>query len=135
VPAEIRPGNDILCGDDRFHLAAILSFQYHQAVIAVHRAALIQPTAALQQEIDRVLPDNDARYRLKGGEAICVSSARAVARITIELLERKINSRIISAGPALLACVVLATYIVKNPAGRMQLSDLEVSVTCSAWLK
>jgi hypothetical protein len=81
------------------------------------------------------LPDNDARYRLKGGEAICVSSARAVARITIELLERKINSRIISAGPALLACVVLATYIVKNPAGRMQLSDLEVSVTGSAWLK
>jgi hypothetical protein len=127
VPAELRPGNDILCGDDQYHLAAILSFQYHQAVIAVHRAALIQPLAALQQEIDRVLPDNDARYRLKGGEAICVSSARAVARITIELLERKIDSRLLSGGPALLACVVLATYIVKNPAGRMQLSDLEVS--------
>ncbi|KAI4738636.1 hypothetical protein E4T50_10902 [Aureobasidium sp. EXF-12298] len=133
VPAEIRPGNDILCGDDQFHLAAILSFQYHQAVIAVHRAALIQPLAALQQEIERVLPDNDARYRLKGGEAICVSSARAVARITIELLERKIDSRLLSGGPALLACVVLATYIVKNPAGRMQLSDLELLKAVTEW--
>lgn len=128
VPAELRPGNDILCGDDQFHFATILSFQYHQAVIAVHRAALIQPLAALQREIDKALPDNDARYRLRGGEAICVSSARAIARITIELLERKIDSRIVSAGPALLACVVLATYIVKNPGGRMQLSDLEVCI-------
>ncbi|KAK6001638.1 hypothetical protein QM012_002128 [Aureobasidium pullulans] len=133
VPAELRPGNDILCGDDQFHFATILSFQYHQAVIAVHRAALIQPLAALQKEIDKVLPDNDARYRLKGGEAICVSSARAIARITIELLERKINSRIISAGPALLACVVLATYIVKNPGGRMQLSDLELLKAVAEW--
>ncbi|KAG9532305.1 hypothetical protein KCU93_g1119, partial [Aureobasidium melanogenum] len=133
VPAELRPGNDILCGDDQFHFATILSFQYHQAVIAVHRAALIQPLAALQREIDKVLPDNDARYRLKGGEAICVSSARAIARITIELLERKIDSRIISAGPALLACVVLATYIVKNPGGRMQLSDLELLKAVAEW--
>ncbi|KAI5239349.1 hypothetical protein E4T42_08711 [Aureobasidium subglaciale] len=127
VPAELRPGNDILCGDDQFHLAASLSLQYHQAVIAVHRAALIQPIAALQREIDKVLPENDARFRLRGGEAICVSSARAVARIIIELLERKIDSRLLSAGPVLLACVVLATYIVKNPGGRMQLSDLEAS--------
>ncbi|KAI4724518.1 hypothetical protein E4T49_07749 [Aureobasidium sp. EXF-10728] len=133
VPAELRPGNDILCGDEQYHLAAILSFQYHQAVIAVHRAALIQPLAALQREIDKVLPDNDARYRLKGGEAICVSSARAVARITIELLERRIDSRLISAGPALLACVVLATYIVKNPGGRMQLSDLELLKAVAEW--
>lgn len=126
VPAELRPGNDILCNDEQYHLAAFLSFQYHQAVIAVHRAALIQPTAALQREIDKLMIDNDARYRLRGGEAICVSSARAVARITVELLERRLDSRLLNATPAFLACVVLATYIVKNPGGRMQVSDLEV---------
>jgi hypothetical protein len=126
VPAELRPGNDILCSDDQYHLAAFLSFQYHQSVIAVHRAALIQPAASLQREIEKLVPENDARFRLGGGEAICVSSARAVAKITVELLERRLDSRLLSAGPALLACVVLATYIVKNPAGRMQLSDIEV---------
>ncbi|OBW66625.1 MAG: DUF500-domain-containing protein [Aureobasidium pullulans] len=133
VPAELRPGNDLLCGDNQLHLAAFMSFQYHQSVIAVHRAALIQPITALQREIDKLLPDNDARYRLRGGEAICVSSARAVARITIELIERKLDSRLLSAGPALLACVVLATFIVKNPGGRMQLSDLELLKAVTEW--
>ncbi|KEQ78726.1 hypothetical protein M438DRAFT_369991 [Aureobasidium pullulans EXF-150] len=133
VPAELRPGNDLLCGDNQLHLAAFMSFQYHQSVIAVHRAALIQPITALQREIDKLLPDNDARYRLRGGEAICVSSARAVARITIELMERKLDSRLLSAGPALLACVVLATFIIKNPGGRMQLSDLELLKAVTEW--
>lgn len=129
VPAEIRPGNDILCGDEQFHLAACLSFQYHQSVIAVHRAALIQPVAALQQEIDRLLPDEESRFRLRGGETICASSARAIALITVDLCDRNLDSRSLSAGPALLACVVLAIYIVKNPGGRMQLADVEVSMS------
>jgi hypothetical protein len=133
IPAELRPGNDILCNDDQFHLAAFLCFQYHQSIIAVHRAALIQPTAALQREIDKLVPDNDARFRLAGGEAICVSSARAIASITVQLLERRLDSRLLSGGPALLACVVLAIYIVKNPAGRMQLSDLELLKTVAEW--
>lgn len=129
LPPEFRPGSDIICLDEHFHFAAFLSFQYHQSVIAVHRAALIQPAPSLQQEVDKLMPDNPARVRLKNGETICVGSARLIAKIAIELLDRKLESRLLTAGPGLLACIVLAVYIVKNPGGRMQISDLEVRFT------
>jgi hypothetical protein len=127
IPEEFRPGNHLFCSSDRFHIAALLSIQYYQTVIALHRAALISPAATFLAEVAKHCSDDSARLRLQAGEAICVSSARSIVRLGIELLDRNIQSRILTAGPYLLACIVLGISLMKNPSSRIMAADLEVS--------
>jgi len=127
IPEEFRPGNDLFCSTHEFHIAALLSVQYYQTVIALHRAALISPAPTFLSEVASHCFDDSLSLRLQAGEAICVSSARSIARLAIELSDRKIQSRILNAGPPLLACIVLGISLMKNPAGRIMASDLEVS--------
>src|SRR3954469_19201318 len=96
IPEEFRPGNDLFCSSDRFHIAALLSIQYYQTVIALHRAALISPAATFLAEVAKHCLEDSTRLRLQAGEAICVSSARSIARLGIELLDRNIQSRILT---------------------------------------
>lgn len=126
LPPDFQPGGDLFCVDEDFHIAALLSIQYNQAMIALHRAALIAPTAMFDTEITRECPDEPSKARLKSGESICMKSARSIARLTIELADRKIHSCILTSGPALSACIVLAIYLVKHPHARMVASDLEL---------
>jgi len=127
IPEEFRPGNDLFCSPHEFHIAALLSIQYFQTVIALHRAALISPASIFLSEVANHSFDDSSRLRLQAGEAICVSSARSIARLAIELSDRKIQSRILNAGPPLLACIVLGISLMKNPVSRMIAADLEVS--------
>ncbi|KAM3064988.1 hypothetical protein ACMFMF_011459 [Clarireedia jacksonii] len=127
LPEEFRPGNDLFCSSDRFHIAALLSIQYYQTAIALHRAALISPASTFSAEVADHCFDDSARLRLQAGEAICVSSARSIAKLGIELLDRNIQSRILTAGPYLLACIVLGISLMKNPGSRIMAADLEVS--------
>ncbi|KAJ9657923.1 hypothetical protein H2198_004006 [Neophaeococcomyces mojaviensis] len=135
LPPEFHPSNELFCADADFHIAAHLSIQYHQAMIALHRAALIAPTAQFEAEVARQCPDEPSRFRLKGGEMICIKSARSIARLMIELADKKTESRIVTAGPAMLACIVIAIYTAKNPAGRMQAADLELLKACATHVK
>jgi len=127
IPEEFRPGNDLFCSTHEFHIAALLSVQYYQTVIALHRAALISPAPTFLSEVASHCFDDSSRLRLQAGEAICVSSARSIARLAIELSDRKVQSRILNAGPLLLACIVLGISLMKNPVGRIMAADLEVS--------
>lgn len=131
LPPEFHPANELYCADTDFHIAAHLSIQYHQSMIALHRAALIAPTALYQNETERQCPHEPSKIRLKGGEIICVKSARSIARLMMELADRKADSRILTVGPAMLACIVLGIYITKNPANRMQAADLELLKACA----
>lgn len=126
IPEEFRPGNDLFCSSHQFHIAALLSIQYYQTVIALHRAALIAPASKFLPEVANHCFDDSARLRLQAGEAICVSSARSIARLGIELSDRNIQSRILTAGPYLLACIVLGISLMKNPGSRIMAADLEV---------
>lgn len=135
LPVEYHPSNELFCPDEDFHIAAHLSIQYHQTMIALHRAALIAPTTQFEAEVTRQCPDEPSRFRLKGGELICVKSARSIARLMIELADKRTESRIITAGPATLACIVLAIYIAKNPAVRMQAADLELLKACASHVR
>ena len=112
-----------------FHIAAYLSVQYHQALIALHRAALIAPTISFEAEVASQCADDPSQFRLRRGESICVNSARAIARLTLELADRKINSRLLTAGPPLLACIVIAISLMKNSSSRLQAADLEVRIS------
>ncbi|KAK1145227.1 hypothetical protein N8T08_004380 [Aspergillus melleus] len=125
IPPELRPGNDLFCPDSDFHMLAFLSIQYQETLIALHRAALIAPSASFTEEIARHCADEPSQFRLRNGESICVNSARAIAKVSIELSERDADSRLIPAGPSLLACIVLAIYLMKHPESRLQAMDLQ----------
>jgi hypothetical protein len=127
IPEEFRPGNDLFVASHEFHITAFLSIQYHQTMISLHRAALVSPVTSFRAEVDLYCAENPSKMRIQSGEAICVSSARSIANLAIELMDRNIESRIINAGPFLLACVTLGISLVKNPGRRMQATDLEVS--------
>ncbi|KNG90580.1 hypothetical protein ANOM_001516 [Aspergillus nomiae NRRL 13137] len=130
IPPELRPGNDIFCPDEEYHMAAYLSIQFHETLITLHRAALIAPTANFDREIEKHCADEPSKFRMRNGESICVNSARAIAKLSIELSERGTASRLIPVGPSLLACIVLAIYLMKNPRSRLQTMDLELLKLC-----
>lgn len=129
IPEEFRPGNDVFCPSHEFHIAALISVQYYQALIALHRAALIAPMATFQSEVAKYFLDDSSKLRLLAGEAICVNSARSIARLTIELSDRGVQSRILTAGPPLMACIVLGISLIKNSGSRSMAADLGVSLS------
>lgn len=131
VPLEFRPGTDLFCSNQYFHTAAYLSIQYNQAMIALHRAALIAPSKPFEREVSEHCSDQPSQHRLKKGESICVNSARAIARLAIDLEDRGTNSVICSTGPPLLACIVLGIYLMKNSSSRLQAADVELLRACA----
>ncbi len=126
IPSELRPGNDIICATDEFHIIAFLSIEYHGTMIALHRAALIAPKSKIEEEVMKHCPDDPSRFRLANGEAVCVNSARAIAKLSIELQDRGSDSCLIPAGTAGLACIALAIYLLKHPSSRLQAMDMQL---------
>ncbi|KAL4863073.1 hypothetical protein BDV12DRAFT_206826 [Aspergillus spectabilis] len=133
IPSELRPGNDIICSNDEFHIIAFLSIEYHGAMIALHRAALIAPKHKIEEEVMKHCPEDPSRYRLANGESVCVNSARAIAKLSIELQDRGSDSCLIPAGTAGLACIALAIYLMKHPASRLQAIDMQLLKACLAY--
>ncbi|KAL3419178.1 fungal specific transcription factor domain-containing protein [Phlyctema vagabunda] len=130
IPEGFRPGIDLFCSSSDFHIAVFLSIEYYQTIITLHRAALIAPASTFSSEVAKHPFDEAEKLRLLAGEAICVSSARSVARLSIEMSDRNIQSRISSAGPQLLACIVLGISLLKNPKSRIIAADLELLKAC-----
>lgn len=131
IPIQFRPGSDILCSNKDFHAAVHLSMQYHQSMIALHRAALVAPVATFQSEVSARCPDHASQFRLTSGESICVNSARSIARLAVEMEDRKVSSRLLTVSPSILACIVLSIYLVKTSSSRLQASDLELLRACA----
>lgn len=129
LPEEIRPGNDLFCTSQELHLASFLSIQFHQALIILHRAALVFPSQEYIKQIDMHRADLPWRLRLQKGLDICVASARAIVKLSAELAEKP--SILLVGTPPMLACVVLGLRIVKQPQSRMVRSDLELLVSSS----
>ncbi|KAL2859500.1 hypothetical protein BJX68DRAFT_276795 [Aspergillus pseudodeflectus] len=107
IPVELRPGNDITCASDEFHMAAFLSIEYHAAMIALHRAALIAPRAKMEQEVMKHCSDDPSR-------------ARAIAKLSIELQDRGLDSCLIPAGTA-------------HTTSRLQAMDMQLLKACLAY--
>ncbi|KAL4916441.1 hypothetical protein BDW62DRAFT_218772 [Aspergillus aurantiobrunneus] len=133
IPSELRPGNDIICSNDEFHIVAFLSIEYHGTMIALHRAALIAPKSKIEEEVTKHCPDDPSRFRLANGESVCVNSARAIAKLSIELQDRGSDSCLIPAGTAGLACIALAIYLMKHPTSRMQAADMQLLKACLSY--
>ncbi|PYI31547.1 hypothetical protein BP00DRAFT_425477 [Aspergillus indologenus CBS 114.80] len=130
IPSDLRPGNDIFCPREEFHHVTFLAIQYHEAMISLHRAALIAPTTTFDEEVTRYCSDEPSQHRLRNGESICVNSARAIAKLSIELSEREADSQIITAGPSILACIVLGIFLMKHPGSKLRAMDLQLLKAC-----
>ncbi|KAJ9610629.1 hypothetical protein H2200_005406 [Cladophialophora chaetospira] len=126
IPLQFQPTSALFCSKEDLHFAAFLSIQFHQSMIALHRAALIAPRMAFDAEVEKHCSGHPSKHRLKQGESICTESARTIIRLSMEIQENKEESRILSTGPILLACVALSISLVKNPRGKMQAADLEL---------
>ncbi|KAL4924826.1 uncharacterized protein BDV17DRAFT_300794 [Aspergillus undulatus] len=133
IPSELRPGNDIICSADEFHIVAFLSIEYHGSMIALHRAALIAPKSKIEDEVAKHCPDDPSRHRLANGESICVNSARAIAKLSIELQDGGSDSCLIPAGTAGLACIAIAIYLMKHPTSRLQAADMQLLKACLSY--
>ncbi|RDW68891.1 putative Zn(II)2Cys6 transcription factor [Aspergillus mulundensis] len=130
IPLDMRPGSDLITSSADFHILAFLSIEYHGTLIALHRAALIAPRSMIEEEVTRHCPDDPSRHRLSNGEAICANSARAIAKLSIELAERGADSVLIPAGTAGLACIALAIWLMKHPSSRLRDMDLQLLKGC-----
>jgi len=131
IPIRYRPSTELSCTDDDLPSAALLDIQYHQTMIALHRAALIAPATSFDIEVSSLLPNHPSQFRVRKGETICVNSSRAIARTAIDLDDRKAGSRALNVSPILLACIVLAIALMKEPTSRLRAADLSVSVNTS----
>ncbi|KAL4878108.1 hypothetical protein BJY04DRAFT_221466 [Aspergillus karnatakaensis] len=135
IPAEFRPENSIICSQEQFHIVAFLSIEYHGAMIALHRAALIAPKWKMEAEVMKhcMSVEDATRFRLSNGGLVCVESARAIAKLSIELQDRGLDTCLIPTGTAVLACIALAIYLMKHPDCRLQTMDLHLLRTCLAY--
>lgn len=140
IPLQFQPTSALFCSKEDLHYAAFLSIQFHQAMISLHRAALIAPRHMFDAEVEKYCSNEPSKHRLERGELICTESARAIIRLYVEVQESKAGSRIFSTGPALLACAALSISLMKNARGKMQAADLEllkagVELASSQYLK
>ncbi|KAE8155181.1 hypothetical protein BDV25DRAFT_135229 [Aspergillus avenaceus] len=130
IPPELRPGSDIFCAKDEFHIVTFLSIQYHSSMIALHRAALIAPVSTFEAEVTKHRIEEPSRFRIADGESVCMNSARAIAKLSVELPERAAQSCLIPTSSSLLACIVLAIGLMKHPGSRLQAIDLQLLKAC-----
>ncbi|KAL4905549.1 hypothetical protein BDW74DRAFT_185066 [Aspergillus multicolor] len=130
IPPDMRPGGDLFSSSADFHIIAFLSIEYHGTLIALHRAALIAPRLMIEEEVNRHCTEDPSRHRLSSGEIICANSARAIAKLSIELAERGTDSVLIPAGTAGLACIALAIWLMKYPNSRLRDMDLQLLKGC-----
>jgi hypothetical protein len=75
--------------------------------------------------------NNQQRNRLVESERILLNSARKIANLQIDLIDRGISSHIITMTPIMLAMMILALNILKYPSAARNGSDLEVSPNLS----
>ncbi|KAL4804691.1 hypothetical protein BDV18DRAFT_153097 [Aspergillus unguis] len=130
MPTGFQPGSDIHCAAEDFHVTALLSIEYHGTMIALHRAALIAPKHKIEEEVTKHIPNDPSRFRLASGESICVNSARAIAKLSLELQDRELDSVLIPTGTAGLACIALAIYLMKHPRSSMRAADSQLLKAC-----
>jgi hypothetical protein len=95
-------------------------------MIALRRAALVAPEAKMEKEVMKHCAEDPSRFQLANGESVCVNSARAIAKLSIELQDRGTDSCLILASTAVLACIALAIYLMKHPTSRLRAIDIQL---------
>jgi hypothetical protein len=129
VPEHIRPGH-LFCDDAEVHMAMYLSQLYHQAIITLHRTAIVVPQHEYSNEVEKLYNEVKNRtatwQRLKKGADLCVQAAKAIVKVDVEIADTSNYSTLFTVTPSLLASVALALQIMRQPRSRMVSSNLEM---------
>ncbi|KAL1638614.1 hypothetical protein SLS58_008732 [Diplodia intermedia] len=125
LPNNLRPGSALYCTPEDQPFASFFSVSYHEALITLHRTALILDTHVFREQIKRHVPEIQASYRLSRAEDICVASARTIVQMLNEL-KGSCGDFVhpITASSPLLATFVLTISILKHPGRWNVRSDL-----------
>ncbi|EKG16766.1 Transcription factor fungi [Macrophomina phaseolina MS6] len=116
LPDGLRPGATLYCTPEDQPFATFFSACYHEALITLHRTALILDTSVFGEQVRRHAPEGQASYRLNQAEDICVASARAIVRALNELKSSCGDlAHLLTASAPLLATFVLTISILKHP--------------------
>ncbi|OCL04024.1 hypothetical protein AOQ84DRAFT_391824 [Glonium stellatum] len=136
LPDEIRPGNDFLCcRPSLLPFVGFLSFQFHQTVATLHRRAVLVGDRLYRRHVDKYCSRLPWRHRLLSSESICLSSARAIAKLLQESIQGHFSSRLNGPIAPSLAAFILTVQILKHPWSWSTHMDFLLLEGTSRWLE
>ncbi|TKY87858.1 hypothetical protein EX895_003439 [Sporisorium graminicola] len=114
---------------------AFLAQQYYHAKMAVLRIAILFPQESFQKEVQlRSLELAEIR-QLSGAASQCVSAARSLIMLTLQLADAGIHSSLIGAQQTFLSSIVLALSILRSPRSRLVGSDVELLTEATSFVE
>lgn len=106
-----------------------------QAQIAVLRVAILFPPKGFQYEVQKCSLEDAAIQRLAGAASQCVSAARNLITLTLQLADAGVHSMLISVPQTLLASVVISLSILRSPESRLARSDVELLTSATTFVE
>lgn len=123
LPAHLKPcRNSGSCPSDLLASRTFLSFQYHHALIALHRSALTEDTA-LDSAINEI---SGADFLPSRSESICAGSAREILTSYSYFIKCDRYSPLVTLNQPLLAVYILTIYLLKHPHASSAHQDLDL---------
>lgn len=96
-------------------------------MISIHQVALMIDFETYKGRVMQNCSSGQHRNRLLGSEKILLNSARKIADLQIDLLDRGITSHLITTTPIILAMIILGLNVMKYPNAARNSSDMEAS--------
>lgn len=122
LPEPWRPRRGLLrCPPALLAFRTSLTFHFHQALITLHRTALID---GLSADTPSVRAKGNHGRRLQKSEGICANSARDILTTYLQYIEQGHSSPFITLNQPLLAVYVLTVYNLKHQSAWSARTDL-----------
>ncbi|KAJ9480398.1 Regulatory protein CAT8 [Pseudozyma hubeiensis] len=128
LPPSLKPGSSSFAVNvDHEHVAiAFLAQQYYHAKMAVLRIAILFPPQGFQKEVQKRALELADIGQLLGAASQCVSAARSLIHLNLQLVDSGIRSTLVGVQQTFLASIVLALSILRSPRSRLVRSDVEL---------
>ncbi|THY25672.1 hypothetical protein D6D01_05016 [Aureobasidium pullulans] len=122
LPEPWRPRRGLhRCPPSLLAFRTSLTFQFHQALITLHRTALID---GLSAEIPSARAEGSHGRRLQKSEGICANSSRDILTTFLQFIEQCDPSPLVTLNQPLLAVYVLTVYNLRHPSAWSAHADL-----------
>ncbi|THY22499.1 hypothetical protein D6D00_06838 [Aureobasidium pullulans] len=127
LPESLRPRRGLVnCPQRLLAFRTVLSFNFHHALIALHRTALIGDFTGSVATSERHDSKPHNARRLERSEGICANSARDILTTYLAFIEQKKSSPLITLNQPLLAVHLLTIYNLKYPDAWSAEADLQL---------
>lgn len=103
--------------------------------MAVLRIAILFPHQNFQREVQKRAVELADIKQLLGAASQCVSAARSLVTLTLQLADSGIHSTLIGVQQTFLASIVLALSILRSPRSRLVRSDVELLTEATSYVE